>query len=177
MASGSRSRQGDRLALDRARRPRMAQDLRQGLHRWALLHRVDGARRGRHPQRAMALSSGETRKPTLANRALARAFGRRGATGDRSGPGRRDSVRHPVFALPQAKRSWRVGDRTRSQSAHESGRISDPEGLNALIRNPKSVRTWPMQQMPGFPPESLSDREIDLVIAHLQHMAGRKEAP
>ena len=52
-----------------------------------------------------------------------------------------------------------------------------PEGLHALIRNPKSVRTWPMQQMPGFPPESLSDREIDLVIAYLQHMAGRKEAP
>jgi mono/diheme cytochrome c family protein len=52
-----------------------------------------------------------------------------------------------------------------------------PEGLHALIRNPKSVRTWPTQAMPGFPPESLSDREIDLVIAYLQHMAGRKEGP
>jgi mono/diheme cytochrome c family protein len=51
-----------------------------------------------------------------------------------------------------------------------------PEGLHALIRNPKSVRTWPMQQMPGFPPESLSDREIDLVIAYLQHMPGRKKS-
>ena len=52
-----------------------------------------------------------------------------------------------------------------------------PEGLRALIRNPKSVRTWPMQAMPGFPPDHLSDREIDLVIAYLKHMAGRKVAP
>ena len=50
-----------------------------------------------------------------------------------------------------------------------------PEGLHALIRNPKSVRTWPAQAMPGFPPDYLSDREIDLVIAYLKHMAGRKQ--
>jgi mono/diheme cytochrome c family protein len=51
-----------------------------------------------------------------------------------------------------------------------------PEGLHDLIRNPKSVRTWPAQAMPPFPPDYLSDREIDLVIAYLKHMAGRKQA-
>jgi mono/diheme cytochrome c family protein len=30
--------------------------------------------------------------------------------------------------------------------------------------------------MPPFPPDYLSDREINLVIAYLKHMAGRKQA-
>jgi mono/diheme cytochrome c family protein len=51
-----------------------------------------------------------------------------------------------------------------------------PQGLHDLIRNPKSVRTWPAQAMPPFPPDYLSDREIGLVIDYLKHMAGRKEA-
>ena len=51
-----------------------------------------------------------------------------------------------------------------------------PQGLHDLIRNPRAVRTWPAQAMPGFPPDYLSDREIDLVIAYLRHMAGRKQA-
>jgi mono/diheme cytochrome c family protein len=49
-----------------------------------------------------------------------------------------------------------------------------PKGLHDLIRNPKAVRTWPAQAMPPFPPDYLSDREIDLIIAYLKHMAGRK---
>ena len=51
-----------------------------------------------------------------------------------------------------------------------------PKGLHDLIRDPKAVRTWPAQAMPPFPPDYLSDREIDLVIAYLKHMAGRKVA-
>ena len=51
-----------------------------------------------------------------------------------------------------------------------------PDGLHDLIRDPKAVRTWPAQAMPPFPPDYLSDREIDLVIAYLEHMAGRKVA-
>jgi mono/diheme cytochrome c family protein len=51
-----------------------------------------------------------------------------------------------------------------------------PAGLHALIRDPKSVRSWPAQAMPPFPPDYLSDREIDLIVAYLQHMAGRKHA-
>jgi mono/diheme cytochrome c family protein len=48
------------------------------------------------------------------------------------------------------------------------------KGLHALIRDPKSVRTWPGQRMTGFPPSFVSDEEIDLIIAYLRHMAGRK---
>jgi mono/diheme cytochrome c family protein len=50
-----------------------------------------------------------------------------------------------------------------------------PQGLHDLIRNPKAVRTWPAQNMPALS-DYLSDREIDLVIAYLKHMAGRKQA-
>jgi mono/diheme cytochrome c family protein len=51
-----------------------------------------------------------------------------------------------------------------------------PQGLHDLIRNPSAVRTWPGQAMPAFPPDHLSDREIDLIVAYLKHMAGRKQA-
>ena len=51
------------------------------------------------------------------------------------------------------------------------------DGLHALIRNPKSVRTWPGQRMMGLPPDLLSNQEIDLIIAYLKHMATRKVAP
>jgi mono/diheme cytochrome c family protein len=49
-------------------------------------------------------------------------------------------------------------------------------GLHALIRDPKSVRSWPGMKMNGWRPDLLSDREIDLIIAYLKHMAGRKQA-
>ena len=51
------------------------------------------------------------------------------------------------------------------------------KGLHALIRDPKSVRSWPGMKMQGWPPDLLSDREIDHIIAYLKHMAGRKTAP
>jgi mono/diheme cytochrome c family protein len=47
-------------------------------------------------------------------------------------------------------------------------------GLHALIRDPKSVRSWPTQIMPGFPADQMSDQEIDAVIGYLAHMAGRR---
>jgi len=50
-------------------------------------------------------------------------------------------------------------------------------GLHALIRDPKSVRSWPGMKMNGWPPDLLSDREIDHIIAYLKHMARRKVAP
>ncbi|WP_207455915.1 cytochrome c [Azospirillum sp. SYSU D00513] len=48
------------------------------------------------------------------------------------------------------------------------------DGLRRLIRDPRSVRSWPGQSMPGFPPESLSDAEIDRIVAYLGHMSNRK---
>ena len=40
-------------------------------------------------------------------------------------------------------------------------RYMTPDGLHALIRDPKSVRSWPTMQMPGFAATQLSDPEID----------------
>ncbi len=48
------------------------------------------------------------------------------------------------------------------------------EGLRALIRNPKAVRTWPQQQMPAFDTKALSDADLDAVIAYLTAMAPRR---
>ncbi|MCP1610192.1 mono/diheme cytochrome c family protein [Azospirillum lipoferum] len=49
-----------------------------------------------------------------------------------------------------------------------------PAGLKTLVRDPRSVRTWPNQQMPGFDQAMLSDADLDRVVAYLGHMAGRK---
>jgi mono/diheme cytochrome c family protein len=49
------------------------------------------------------------------------------------------------------------------------------DGLRALIRDPKSVRSWPAQQMPGFTSDHMTDREIDLIIGYLTHMAARRK--
>ncbi len=46
-------------------------------------------------------------------------------------------------------------------------------GLRALVRNPRSVRTWPLQQMPGFSADALPDAELDALIAYLRHIAAR----
>jgi mono/diheme cytochrome c family protein len=51
-----------------------------------------------------------------------------------------------------------------------------PQGLHDVIRDPRAVRTWPALTMPSFPSNTLSDREIGLVVAYLKHMAGRKHA-
>jgi cytochrome c1 len=47
------------------------------------------------------------------------------------------------------------------------------EGLRLLIRNPKAVRTWPQQQMPGFDEATLPEPELDALIAYLAYMARR----
>jgi mono/diheme cytochrome c family protein len=43
-------------------------------------------------------------------------------------------------------------------------------GLRALIRNPASVRHWPAQQMPGFDRATISDSDVDAVIAYLHQL-------
>jgi len=45
------------------------------------------------------------------------------------------------------------------------------DGLRRLIRDPKSVRTWPQQQMPAFDAGKLSDPDLDAVVAYLAAMA------
>jgi len=48
-------------------------------------------------------------------------------------------------------------------------------GLRALIREPRSVRVWPEQRMPGFAEEDLSDEELGLVLAYLSHMVTHRD--
>jgi mono/diheme cytochrome c family protein len=50
-------------------------------------------------------------------------------------------------------------------------------GLRALIRDPRSVRVWPEQRMPGFAADDLNEEEIGLILAYLAHMADRKNRP
>jgi len=42
-------------------------------------------------------------------------------------------------------------------------------GLRALVRDPKSVRTWPQQRMPAFPPTLVPDTDLNSLIAYLKH--------
>ena len=47
-------------------------------------------------------------------------------------------------------------------------------GLRALVRNPKSVRTWPQQQMPAFSPTVLSDTDLNALIAYLKQISSQR---
>lgn len=49
-------------------------------------------------------------------------------------------------------------------------------GLIGQIRDPKSLRSWPDQKMPGFNEAALPDKEVDALIAYLRHMAHRRDA-
>jgi len=51
------------------------------------------------------------------------------------------------------------------------------EGLRRLIRDPASVRTWPERRMQGFDEKTLSDDDLDAVIAYLAHMAPQQVVP
>ncbi|WP_419689181.1 c-type cytochrome [Burkholderia theae] len=51
-----------------------------------------------------------------------------------------------------------------------------PAALRRYIRNPASVRDWPGRSMPAFPPDQLSDRELDQIVAYLAYVARRKAA-
>jgi mono/diheme cytochrome c family protein len=46
------------------------------------------------------------------------------------------------------------------------------QGLRALVRHPKSVRTWPLPQMPGFGADTLPEANLDALIAYLRHPVG-----
>ena len=46
--------------------------------------------------------------------------------------------------------------------------------LKRLIRNPQDLRHWPQARMPAFAETTLSDTELDQLIAYLSHMASRK---
>lgn len=50
--------------------------------------------------------------------------------------------------------------------------------LRAYIRNPQSLRRWPQAKMQGFPTQqSLSDADLDALLAYLKYMAQHKATP
>ena len=51
------------------------------------------------------------------------------------------------------------------------------DGLVGQIRDPKSLRSWPAQKMPGFDKAALPAADVEAIIAYLQHMAHRRDAP
>jgi hypothetical protein len=42
------------------------------------------------------------------------------------------------------------------------------------VRDPKTVRTWPQQQMPAFPPTILPDGDLEALIAYLKQIANQR---
>jgi mono/diheme cytochrome c family protein len=46
-----------------------------------------------------------------------------------------------------------------------------PTALKKLLRDPRSVRTWPEAKMPAFDAENLSDADIDAIVAWLSYKA------
>ena len=50
-----------------------------------------------------------------------------------------------------------------------------PWALKAYIRDPAALRSWSGMQMPGFPPDVLSDADIDAIIDYLGYLAERRK--
>jgi mono/diheme cytochrome c family protein len=50
-------------------------------------------------------------------------------------------------------------------------------GLRAIVRDPRAVRRWPQEQMPGFATDIVPDADLDAVVAYLQQAAHRTPAP
>jgi mono/diheme cytochrome c family protein len=46
--------------------------------------------------------------------------------------------------------------------------------LRQYIRDPQSLRRWPLGRMPGFSEQTISAHELGQLIGYLQHMAQRK---
>jgi mono/diheme cytochrome c family protein len=47
-------------------------------------------------------------------------------------------------------------------------------GLRALVRDPKSVRTWPQQQMPAFSLIALPDADLNALIEYLRQITSQR---
>jgi mono/diheme cytochrome c family protein len=89
---------------------------------------------------------------------------------------------HDVF-LVQCLPCHRLNDGGASEMGPDLGQPMSPtqylteDGLRALIRNPRAVRTWPGQQMIGFSNAIITDSDLDALVAYLRSKATNKEAP
>lgn len=78
-------------------------------------------------------------------------------------------VCHPVAGAGDAA----VGpdlDRPRSPTEY-----FQPWALKAYIRDPASLRSWSGMEMPAFPPDVLSDPDIEAIIAYLGYLAENRK--
>jgi mono/diheme cytochrome c family protein len=88
-------------------------------------------------------------------------------------PVRRGQAVFIVECLP----CHRLNDGGASEAGPDLGRPMNPTqyltegGLRAIVRDPKSVRTWPEQRMAGFGKSVLPDSDLDAVISYLRAMA------
>lgn len=57
---------------------------------------------------------------------------------------------------------------------HSPTEYLGPALLKGLVRNPQSLRRWPQSKMPGFGPDTLSDTDLDDLVAYLSYMAAHK---
>ena len=149
----------------------VAQSSRQAGERRAVLSRVGASGALRHRERAVAVSdvaltgveSPAHRWPQMAVDASLPA----------DAPARRGQEVFTVQCLP----CHRMKGAGEGELGPDLGQPMSPtqyftpEALRKLIRNPKSVRTWPGQIMPGFDPSKISDADLDAVIAYLGAMA------
>ena len=58
---------------------------------------------------------------------------------------------------------------------HSPTEYFQPWALKAFLRDPGSVRRWSAMQMRGFDAASISDAELDAVLAYLAYMAERRK--
>lgn len=47
-------------------------------------------------------------------------------------------------------------------------------GLRTIVRDPQAARHFPKSRMSAFPKEIISDKDLDALVAYLEHMAKRK---
>ena len=48
-----------------------------------------------------------------------------------------------------------------------------PDALRQLLRDPRKVRDWPDRKMPAFGPDTLSDQDLEAIVAWLAYKARR----
>jgi len=85
-------------------------------------------------------------------------------------PARRGQTVFIAFCLP-CHRMKGGGAAEVGPDLHNAASFLTEPGLRALVRDPKAVRTWPLQHMPGFDIHTLPEADLDALIAYLGTMA------
>jgi len=83
---------------------------------------------------------------------------------------RRGQAVFTSFCLP-CHRIKGGGDAKVGPDLGKAGAYLTEPGIRALVRDPKAVRTWPQQHMPGFDAHTLPDADLDALVAYLRVMA------